>query len=75
MDDSSIELKINTEIGILHAIFVGLPINCYQDIYTAWFKERPTIIVQADTINEAVEELLISLNLVLKYEQREVSNI
>jgi len=61
------ELKLKTKIGELTAIFESEPINCYQDVYVAWFKEQPSIIVQANSVNEAIDELYISLDVLLEY--------
>ena len=63
------ELKIKTVVGELTAVFESFPINCYQDIYTAWFKEKPRVVVQADSVNEAIDELHKSLEAWLRYEQ------
>lgn len=66
------ELKIQTEIGQLTGVFESDPISCYQDIWTAWFKEKPSVIVEADSVNEAIEELLISLKVLLEYENEKI---
>lgn len=59
------ELKLQTEIGEMTAIFV-------QDIlstdYTAWFKEKPNVIAQGENISEAIESLHKILNMILVVE-------
>lgn len=67
------ELKIQTEIGQMTGVFESHPINCYQDYYVAWFKEKPSVIVQADTIEEAIEELNLSLHVILEFESEHPS--
>jgi hypothetical protein len=62
------ELKIQTAIGEMTGVFESHPINSYQDYYVAWFKEKPSIIVQADSINEGIDELMISLKVMLDFE-------
>lgn len=63
------ELKLQTRLGELTGVFESIPINSYQDEYLAWFKEKPSIIVQANSVNEAIDELYISLNVLLDYEE------
>jgi len=63
------ELRLETEIGVLTGIFDITPINCYSNVYTAWFKEKPHIIVQSDSINNAITELKTSLHVMLDYEK------
>lgn len=56
-------LKLKTDIGDLTGLF-------YKDYngYVAWLKEKPAIVVQAPNLNKAIEELLISLDCLLRYE-------
>lgn len=63
------ELKIRTSIGIMTAMFEGYDINCWQTIYTAWFKEKPSCIVEASSINAAIDELHKSLEVLLEFEK------
>ncbi len=63
-----LELKIQTEIGELTGVFDVYPLNCYEDSCVAWFKEK-NILVEAKNINDAIDELLISLKVVLEYEK------
>lgn len=63
------ELKIQTEIGEMTGVFECTQINCYQDRYTAWFKEKPSVIVEADNVPEAINELHISLEVLLEFER------
>jgi hypothetical protein len=56
------ELKLQTKFGELTGVFMSEPRNCYQDIHTAWFKEQPNVIVQANSVSEAIDELYISLH-------------
>lgn len=63
------ELKIQTIAGELTAVIESYPINCYQDIYIGTFKEKPRVVVQADSVSEAIDELHISLKVWLRYEQ------
>jgi hypothetical protein len=63
------ELKIQTEIGELTGVFAQDPIDVLHCSYTAWFKEKPEVIVEANSINEAINELHISLKIILDYEK------
>jgi len=45
-----LELTLETTIGKLTGVFLSTPINCYQNVYTAYLKEKPSVIVQADSI-------------------------
>lgn len=65
-----LELTLETPYGKLTGVFLGMPISCYQTIYTAWIKEKPSVIVQADSVNEAIDELFISLNYMVEIENR-----
>jgi len=68
------ELKLKTEIGEMTGVFEATAINCYTDVYTAWFKEKPSIIVEANSVNEAIDELYISLKALLEFENEERGN-
>lgn len=57
------ELKIQTDVGELIAVF---DINSQGVV--AWFEGPYHIIVQAEDVHQAIEELLISLDAVLNYE-------
>ncbi len=60
------ELKVETQIGELTAVFVKDPNNIG---YTAYFREKRNIIVEGDTIPEAIENLQNLLSTVLEYEK------
>lgn len=62
------ELIINTEIGQLTAVFECHPLNAWTNAYTAWIKEKPSVVVQARSINEAIDELHTSLKVILEFE-------
>lgn len=64
------ELKLKTDFGEMTAVFISSAINCYQDAYTAYFKEKPSVVVQAYSVNEAVNGLYKSLDTTTKYEKR-----
>ena len=64
------ELKIQTEVGEMTAIFESYPLFAYQNYYVAWFKEMPEVIVQANNINDAIDELLISLVVLVDYRNK-----
>jgi hypothetical protein len=60
-------LKLKTDIGTLTGLF-------YKGIdggYTAWFKEKPSVVIEAENLNKAIEELLISLDCLIRYENRD----
>lgn len=59
-------LRIETSIGTLHGLFH----SCIEGGYVGWFEERPNIIIQAESLTEACNELLISLDVVLRYEEK-----
>lgn len=63
------EQEIQTDSGGMTIIYEITPING-EDIYIAWFKEKPEIIVEARSFNEAKEELLISLKVWLDHENK-----
>jgi Fic family protein len=58
-------LNIQTDYGELTAIFISSPINEFKNTYTSWFEEFPNIIVGADTIEESIKQLKITLDVVL----------
>ena len=64
------ELKLKTEIGEVTAVFVSNPINAYKNVYTAWIIEKPGVIVQSDSIGEAIDDLHKSLSLMLEVENK-----
>jgi hypothetical protein len=66
------ELKIQTIIGSLTAIFITTHINCYQYIVTAYFKEKPSVIVEANSINDAINKLHNALIIILDYEKENI---
>lgn len=53
-------------------VFEGTDINCWQTVYTAFFKEKPSVIVQANSVNEAIEELYRGLEVVLEFEKEKL---
>lgn len=65
------ELKIQTEIGEMTGVFESTAINCYQEVWTAWFKEKESVVVQANSVNEAIDELHRSLEVLLEFEREE----
>lgn len=67
------ELKLQTVYGELTGVFEATPLNCYQDVYTAWLKEKPSVIVQANSVSEAIDELHISLEVMMDFENDEAS--
>lgn len=58
-------LKLETQIGTLHGLFYYSENEC-----TGWFEEKSMIVVTGKTLNEAIDELLISLDVILDYERR-----
>lgn len=60
------ELKLQTEVGEMTALF-----ELEQNTYVAWFKEMPEVIVQANSIGEAINELHISLEAINEYKNYE----
>lgn len=66
--EPDIELKLKTEMGEVTACFVSSPISLMKNIYTGWIKEKPGVIVQADSIDEAIDELHISLKFMMEVE-------
>lgn len=64
------ELKIQTDIGELTGIFELYPIDLDRSVYLAYFKEKSSVIVEAESIPEAINELLISLNILTEHEKR-----
>lgn len=67
-DNSFMTIPLSTAQGVLTAVFCVDAVNCYKDVYTAWFKEKPSVIVQACSVTEAIEELHVSLKYMLDYE-------
>ena len=65
------ELTLQTEIGEMTAVFESTEIDVCNTIYTAHFKEKPSVVVQADSIDEAIEELHSLLEVVLEVEKKE----
>ena len=59
--------KVKTKIGELTAIFIQ---DKETGGYTAYFAEKPPVIADADTIEEAIEQLKESLDLILEYEEK-----
>lgn len=70
--DIFMELKLQTQIGELTAVFVCEPANCWKDSYTAWFKEKPSVVTQADSVQEAIDNLHDGLKLILEVENNGV---
>jgi len=68
--EPDLELTLETSSGKLTGVFLSTPINSYQNVYTAWLKEKPGVIVQADSINEAIDEIFVSLEMFLEVEKR-----
>ncbi len=66
------ELKIQTKIGEMTVIFESIPINCYENIYTAWLKEKPSVIVESNSIENAINEIYISLDLIIDYKNNNI---
>lgn len=60
------ELIVSTKIGKMKAVFE-------QDIlssqYTAYFKEKPGVIVQSDNVSDCIDELNEALDLYLEVEE------
>lgn len=50
------ELKLKTDVGELTAVFVSDQMN-NKTVYTAWLEEYPGVVTQADSIQEAMDEL------------------
>ena len=65
MEDYHERLKLETSIGILHGLFH----SCKEGGYVAWFEEKPMVIIEAESLTEACNELLISLDVILRYER------
>ena len=61
------QIEVQTEFGQLTGLFILSPINEYENIYTAWFKEFPGVIVERDSITECIKQLKITLNVMLDY--------
>jgi len=68
--EPDMELILETPTGKLTGVFLSTPINSYQSVYTAWLKEKPGVIVLANNINEAIDELFVSLNFMLEVEKQ-----
>lgn len=62
------ELKIQTEIGELTGVFAQDPIDIMHNTYTAWFKEKPGCIVEGNSVNQCIDELHLSLKVILEME-------
>ena len=70
--DIFMELKLQTQIGELTAVFVCEAENCYQNVYTAWFKEKAGVVVQSISVQKAIDDLHSSLKLMLEVENKGV---
>lgn len=70
METFDLELLLDTPVGKLTGVFMRYPINCYKDIYVAYFKEMPKIVVQSNSLHEAIDELYISLDAIERYKKR-----
>lgn len=68
--EGDMELKLKTEIGDVTAVFVSSPVNAYKNAYTAWIIEKPGVIVQSDSVGEAIDDLHISLRMMLEVEKK-----
>lgn len=64
------ELKINTAIGELTAVIDSIPISSCQNTFTAYLKDKAGYVVQASSIGEAIDELCISVDVMLKFNQK-----
>lgn len=60
------ELIISTKIGKLTALFEQDTLNAQ---YTAYFKEKPGVIVQSDNVSDCIDELNEALDLYLEVEE------
>jgi hypothetical protein len=63
------ELIIQTEIGLMTAIFEYTPINCFQTMITAYFKEKPEVIIESYNIHDAIDELHDKLKIFIEIEK------
>lgn len=63
----TMELKFKTDVGELTAVLLSDTIDGgSKTVWTAWIKEYAGVITQADTIQEALEELPRILDLFLR---------
>jgi len=61
------ELKFKTDVGELTAVLLSDTIDGgSKTVWTAWIKEYAGVITQADSIQEALEELPRALDLMLE---------
>lgn len=68
------ELKIKTDVGELTAIVLSDMLDNCKTAYTAWIKEYPGVITQADTIQEALDKLPAILDLMFEVEINHLMN-
>ena len=69
-----IELQLNTDVGELTAIFISDTIDNHKTVWTGWIKEYPGVITQAETIEEAMNQLPGILDMLLKVEMQMLIN-
>lgn len=66
MEEYDERLKIETSIGTLYGLFERCEFG-----YIAWFENKPTVgVIFAESLTEAIKELLISLDCILRYENK-----
>jgi len=63
------ELKIQTDVGELTAVLVSdIRISNHATVWTAWLKEYPAVVTQANSIQEVLDELPKILDLLFEVE-------
>lgn len=67
--EQDFEIVLETSSGKMTGVFVSNPISLIKNVYTAWIKEKPGVIVQADSVDEAIDDLYVALAMMLEVEK------